>query len=122
MTRELTPLKLAAPLEETDYGRDEEEEEEEEEEEGLVTSGQHEHVCKVEGSSVIRHDTIKDETVPDLKPHITSVRLEQFIHELAQHDDNTGKMLEAKMGIVAESPKLRAMLDVQCYLSTLKTE
>ena len=32
----------------------------------------------------------------------------------------TGQTQEAKMDIVAESPSLRALLDVRCYLSTLK--
>ena len=69
---------------------------------------------------MIRHDNIRDGIVPELKSHVTSVKLEQFIHELAQLDENTGETQETKMDIVAESPTLRAMLDVRCYLSTLK--
>ena len=60
--------------------------------------------------------------MPELKGHVTSVKVEQFIHELAQFDENTGETQEAKMDIVAESPMLRAMLDVRCYLSTLKRQ
>ena len=60
--------------------------------------------------------------MPELKGHVTSVKVEQFIHELAQLDENTGETQEAKMDIVAESPMLRAMLDVRCYLSTLKRQ
>ena len=70
---------------------------------------------------MIRHDTIRDGVVPELKSHVRSVKVEQFIHELAQLDENTGETQEAKMDIVAESPTLRAMLDVRCYLSTMKS-
>ena len=90
--------------------------------EQLDAFGQHAQVCKVEGAAVIRHDTIRDGIVPELKGHVTSVKVEQFIHELAQLDENTGETQEAKMDIVAESPMLRAMLDVRCYLSTLKRQ
>ena len=69
---------------------------------------------------MIRHDTIRDGLVPGLKSHVTSFKVEQFIHELAQLDENTWDAQEAKMDIVAESHTLRTMLDVRCYLSTLK--
>ena len=81
--------------------------------------GQHAQVCKVEGAAVHRHDTIRDSLVPDLKQYATSVKLEQFIYELAQLDEDTGETKEARMDIVADMPQLRAMLDVRCYLSTL---
>ena len=81
--------------------------------------GQHAQVCKVEGAAVHRHDTIRDGLVPDLKRYATSVKLEQFIYELAQLDEDTGETKEARMDIVADMPQLRAMLDVRCYLSTL---
>ena len=68
---------------------------------------------------MIRHDTIRDGIVPELKSSVTSVKVEQFIHELAL-DENTGETQEAEMDIVAESPTSRAMLDVRCYLSNLK--
>ena len=74
--------------------------------EQLDAFGQHAQVCKVEGAAVIRHDTIRDGIVPELKSHVTSVKVEQFIHELAQLDENTGETQEAKMDIVAESPML----------------
>ena len=79
--------------------------------EQLDAFGQHTQVCKVEGAAVIRHDNIRDGIVPELKSHVTSVKLEQFIHELAL-DENTGETQEAEMDIVAESPTLRAMLDL----------
>ena len=66
-----------------------------------------------------RHDTIRDGLVPGLKPHVSSVKLEQFIYELAQLNEDTGETKEARMDIVADMPQLRAMLDVRCYLSTL---
>ena len=84
--------------------------------------GQHAQVRKVEGAAVIRHDTIRDGVVPELKSHVRSVKVEQFIHELAQLDENTRETQEAKMDTVAESPTLRAMLDVRCYLSTRRAD
>ena len=68
-----------------------------------------------------RHDTIRDGIVPALKPHVTTLKLEQFIYELAQLDENTGETQEARMDIVVESPKLRAMIDVRCFFSLLKS-
>ena len=41
--------------------------------EQLDAFGQHAQVCKVEGAAVIRHDTIRDGIVPELKIHVTSV-------------------------------------------------
>ena len=81
--------------------------------------GRHAQFCKVEGTAVHRHDTIRDGLVPGLKPHVSSVKLEQFIYELAQLNEDTGETKEARMDIVADMPQLRAMLDVRCYLSTL---
>ena len=51
--------------------------------EQLDAFGQHAQVCKAEGAAVIRHDTVRDGIVPELKSHVTSVKLEQFIHEVA---------------------------------------
>ena len=76
-------------------------------------------MCKVEGGAVHRHYTIRDSLVPHLKRYATSVKLEQFIYELAQLDEDTGKTKEAHMDIVADMPQLRAVLDVRCYPSTL---
>ena len=47
------------------------------------------------------------------------VKVEQFIYELAQLDEDTGGTKEARMDIVADTLQLRAMLDVRCYLSAL---
>ena len=49
----------------------------------------------------------------------TSVKIEQFVYELAQLDDNTGETTEARMDIIAETSSLRAMLDIRCFVSTL---
>ena len=49
----------------------------------------------------------------------TSVKIEQFVYELAQLDDKTGETTEARMDIVAETSSLRAMLDIRCFVSTL---
>ena len=87
----------------------------------LDAYGRHAQVCKVEGAACQRHDTIRDGIVPALKPHVTTLKLEQFIYELAQLDENTGETQEARMDIVVESPKLRAMIDVRCFFSLLKS-
>ena len=87
----------------------------------LDAYGHHAQVCKVEGAACQRHDTIRDGIVPALKPHVTTLKLEQFIYELAQLDENTGETQEARMDIVVESPKLRAMIDVRCFFSLLKS-
>ena len=50
-----------------------------------------------------------------------SLKLEQFIYELAQLDENTGETQEARMDTVVESPNLRAMIDVRCFFSQLKS-
>ena len=68
----------------------------------------------------LRHDTIRDGLVPAMRPIFTAVKLEQFIHELAQFDKNTGERTEARMDIVAETGNFRAMLDIRCFVSTLK--
>ena len=78
-------------------------------------------VCAAEGSNIHRHDTIRDGLVPALKPIFTCVKIEQFIFELAEIDDDTGQTKEARMDIVAEMPGLRAMLDVRCFVSTTKS-
>ena len=52
--------------------------------------GHHAQVCKGEGAAVHRHDTIRDGVVPELRRYVPSVKLEQFIYELAQLDENTG--------------------------------
>ena len=87
----------------------------------LDPHGRHAQVCKVEGAACQRHDTIRDGLVPELKPCVTSLKLEQFIYELAQLDENTGETQEARMDIVVESPNLRAMIDVRCFFSQLKS-
>ena len=61
----------------------------------LDEHGHHGQVCKVEGAAVHRHDTIRDGVVPELRRYVSSVKLEQFIYELAQLDENTGETKEA---------------------------
>ena len=87
----------------------------------LDAFGVHACVCAAEGSNIHRHDTIRDGLVPALKPIFTCVKIEQFIFELAEIDDDTGQTKEARMDIVAEMPGLRAMLDVRCFVSTTKS-
>ena len=86
----------------------------------LDAYGRHAQVCKVEGAACQRHDTIRDGIVPALKPHVTTLKLEQFIYELAQHDEDTGQTQEAEVDIVSESPKPRE-IHTSDALSTLKS-
>ena len=80
----------------------------------------HAQVCKVEDANIHRHDTVRDGVIPELKRHVTSVvKTEQFILELSQLDENTFNTHEARMDIIAETPQLRAMLDIRAFLSTL---
>ena len=55
-----------------------------------------------------------------MRPIFTAVKLEQFIYELAQFDENTGETTEARMDIVAETDNFLAMLDIRCFVTTLK--
>ena len=50
-----------------------------------------------------RLDCILVPRVPAMRPIFTAVKLEQFIYELAQFDQNTGETTEARMDIVAET-------------------
>ena len=67
----------------------------------LDADGLHACVCRAEGSNIHRHDTIRDGLVPALKPIFTCVKIEQFIFELAEIDDDTGQTKETRMDIVA---------------------
>ena len=82
----------------------------------LDVCGYHAQTCKVEGSLIHRHDTVRDGLIPELKRYVTSVKTEQFIYELAQFNPDTGTTTEARMDIIAEMPELRAMLDVRVFL------
>ena len=61
----------------------------------LDEHGRHAQVCKVEGAAVHRHDIIRDGVVPELRRYVSSIKLEQFIYELALLDENTGETKEA---------------------------
>ena len=82
----------------------------------LDACGYHAQTCRVEGSLIHRHDTVRDGLIPELKRYVTSVKTEQFIYELAQFNPDTGTTTEARMDIIAEMPELRAMLDVRVFL------
>ena len=82
----------------------------------LDACGYHAQTCRVEGSLIHRHDTVRDGLIPELKRYVTSVKTEQFIYELAQFNPDTGITTEARMDIIAEMPELRAMLDVRVFL------
>ena len=85
----------------------------------LDACAQHAQICKVEGTNIRRHDTVRDGVIPALKRGVTSVKTEQFIFALSQLDENTGSTNEARMDIIAEISQLRAMLDIRIFLSTL---
>ena len=82
----------------------------------LDACGYHAQTCRVEGSLIHRHDTVRDGLIPELKRYVTSVKTEQFIYELAQFNPDTGTTTEARMDIIAEMPELRAMVDVRVFL------
>ena len=69
----------------------------------LDADGLHACVCRAEGSNIHRHDTIRDGLVPALKPIFTCVKIEQFIFELAEMDDDTRQTKEAPMNIVTDT-------------------
>ena len=77
-------------------------------------------VCQVEGAVIHRHDTARDGLQPELKRHATSLKTEQFVYELAELDNDTGMVSEARMDLIAEMLELRAMLDVRVFQSTAK--
>ena len=72
-------------------------------------------VCQVEGAVIHRHDTARDGLQPELKRHATSLKTEQFVYELAELDNDTGMVSEARMDLIAEMLELRAMLDVRVF-------
>ena len=54
----------------------------------LDEHGLHAQNCKCEGAAIHRHDSIRDGLVPAMRPMFTSVKIEQFVYELAQLDDD----------------------------------
>ena len=55
--------------------------------------------------------------VAAMRPIFTAVKLEQLIYEL---DENICETTEARMDIVAETDNFRAILEIRCFVSTLK--
>ena len=82
----------------------------------LDVCGYHAQTCKVEGALIHRHDTVRDGLIPELKPYVTSVKIEQLVYQLAQFNEERGTTTEARMDIIAEMPGLRAMLDIRVFL------
>ena len=88
--------------------------------EPLDAPGQRAQICLVEDATIHRHDTVRDGLQPELKRYVTSLKTEQFIHELAQFNEDTGKSTEPRMDIIAEMPNRRAMFHSLVFLSTAK--
>ena len=78
-------------------------------------------VCQVEGAVIHRHDTARDGLQPELKRHATSLKTEQFVYELAELDNDTGMVSEARMDLIAEMPELCAMFDVRVFFPRQKS-
>ena len=55
--------------------------------------------------------------VAAMRPIFTAVKLEQLIYEL---DENICETTEARMDIVVETDNFLAMLDIRCFVTTLK--
>ena len=56
--------------------------------------------ASVGGHSHHRHDACRDVLGRHLKPLVTSVKFEQFVHELAQPDEDTGETRAARLDLV----------------------
>ena len=50
-----------------------------------------------------------------LKPLVTSVKFEQFVHELAQPDEATGETRAARLDLVVLTKDKKALLDVRIF-------
>ena len=81
----------------------------------LDAVGQHALACKCGGHSHHRHDACRDVLGRHLKPLVTSVKYEQFIHELAQPDEDTGETRAARLDLVVQSKCMKALLDVRIF-------
>ena len=55
----------------------------------LDAFGQHAQLCQVEGTVIHRHDTVRDGLKEELNRHVTSLKTERFIYELAELNENT---------------------------------
>ena len=81
----------------------------------LDAAGQHALACKCGGHSHHRHDACRDVLARHLKPLVTSVNFEQFIHELAQPDEDTGETRAARLDLVAQTKVGKALFDVRVF-------
>ena len=81
----------------------------------LDAVGQHALACKCGGHSHHRHDACRDVLGRHLKPLVTSVKFEQFIHELAQPDEDTGETRAARLDLVVQTKDMKALLDVRIF-------
>ena len=82
---------------------------------GLDPVGQHALACKCGGHSHHRHDACRDVLGQRLKPLVTSVKFEQFIHELPQPNEETGETRAARLDLVVQSKDMKALLDVRIF-------
>ena len=84
----------------------------------LDAQGQHALACKCGGHSHHRHDSLRDILGMYLKPHVTSVKFEQFIHELLREEVGEAgevSLREARLDLVVQTMRLRALLDVRIF-------
>ena len=81
----------------------------------LDSVGQHALACHCGGHSHHRRDACRDVLGRRLKPLVTSVKFEQFIHELAQPDEATGETRAARLDLVVQSKNMKALLDVRIF-------
>ena len=81
----------------------------------LDAVGQHALACKCGGHSHHRHDACRDVLGRHLKPLVTSVKFEQFVHELAQPDEATGETRAARLDLVVLTKDKKALLDVRIF-------
>ena len=78
----------------------------------LDAVGQHALACKCGGHSHHRHDACRDVLGRHLKP---LVKFEQFVHELAQPDEDTGETRAARLDLVVLTKDKKALLDVRIF-------
>ena len=81
----------------------------------LDASGQHALACKCGGHSHHRHDACRYALGRHLKLLVTSVKFEQFIHELARPDEDTGETRAARLNLVVKTKVGKALLDVRVF-------
>ena len=81
----------------------------------LDSKGRHAVTCNVGGKIIHRHDSIVSRLGDLLKPFVTSVNQEVFVHELEQVCPETGAWTEAKLDLDVATNQGRFRLDVSVF-------